>query len=267
MNRDLSFFTSLVLHHESRYSTSPYFIKDTDELIQAYLEEGYCKEYFDAVEYFEYLSSHKPSFIISNNWQINFEILNEVWIFRRSLTEFESERYFEANKNLLQHQIRENIFELSPNQFEDLIFDIFSALEPTYYHPIRRPQTRDGGYEFTVRYDDPITNSYDRICVQVKHEISSVSVSHVRALIGVLDTLQNRNGKNRSRGIIVSLNNPSKEAINCASLSSQSVDFLCLGRIIELMIENQIGCKNIHTNQHIDNNYWENIGGEALCLF
>ena len=154
---------------------------------------------------------------------------------------------------------------MSPNQFEDLIFDIFSALEPTYYHPIRRPQTRDGGYEFTVRYDDPITNSYDRICVQVKHEISSVSVSHVRALIGVLDTLQNRNGKNRSRGIIVSLNKPSKEAVNCASLSSQSVDFLCLSRIIELMIENQIGCKNIHTNQHIDNNYWENIGGEALC--
>lgn len=264
MDRDFSFFMSLVSGHESRYSTSPYFIKDTDELIQSYLEEGYCEEYSEATEYFEDFSCHQPSFIVSNNWQINFEILNEVWIFRRSLTEFESERYFDANKNLLQHQIKANIFQLSPNQFEDLIFDIFSVLDP-YYHPIRRPQTRDGGYEFTVRYDDPITNSYDRICVQVKHELSSVSVSHVRALIGVLDTTQNRTGKNRSRGIIVSLKKPSKEAVTSASASSQSVDFLCLERIIELMIENQIGCKNIRTTQSIDNYYWENIGGEVSC--
>ena len=55
MDMDLSFFVSLVSDHESRYSTSPYFIKDTDELIQSYLVEGYCEEYSEATEYFEYL--------------------------------------------------------------------------------------------------------------------------------------------------------------------------------------------------------------------
>lgn len=264
MNINLSFFVSLVSLHESRYSTSPYFIKDNDDLVQTYLEEGFCEEYFEAKEYFEEVSSQNISFIVSNNWQVNYEILDNVWIFRRTLSEYESERYFHANTNLLNHQIKENIYQLTPNQFEDLIFDIFSALEP-YYHPIRRTQTRDGGYEFTVRYDDPITNSYDRICVQVKHEKSTVSISHVRGLIGVLDTIQNKPGRNRSRGIIVSLKDPSKDAAECASKSSKSVDFLSLERIIELMIENQIGCKNIFTNQHIDFNYWKNIGGVISC--
>ena len=264
MNKDLSFFVSLVSLHTSRYSTSPYFMKDNDDLIQSYLEEGFCNKYLEAVEYFEEVSNQTTSFIVSNNWQINYEILDNIWIFRRSLTEFESERYFDANKNLLIHQIKENIIQLTPNQFEDLIFDIFSALDE-YYHPIRRPQTRDGGYEFTVRYSDPITNSYDRICIQVKHEACSVSVSHVRGLIGVLDTIQSRPGKNRSRGIIVSLKNPSGDALECASNSSKSVDFLSLERIIQLMIANQIGCLNNSVNQHIDNNYWKNIGGEVPC--
>ena len=262
---NFSFFSNLVKDHENRYSTSPYFMKDNDELIQYYLETGWAEEYSEAEEYFECISSQQTSFIVSSNWQVNFEILDNVWIFRRTLTEFESERYYHANNNLLYSLLKENILQLTPLRFENLIYDIFRELEP-YNHPIRRPETRDGGYEFTVRYNDPITDSFDRICVQVKHEISSLSVSHTRALIGVLDTIENRPGKHRSRGIIVSLKEPSREALECASNSSKSIDFISLDRVIELMIDNQIGCKNIRRDQLLDHDYWSTIGGESSCL-
>ncbi|MBT4157030.1 MAG: restriction endonuclease [Euryarchaeota archaeon] len=265
MNSELSFFVSLVRDHESRYSTSPYFVKDNDDLIQYYLEEGYSEDYLEAEEYFERISSEQTSFIVSNNWFVIFEVLDNVWIFRRTLTERESEKYYNANNKLLKSLLKENILQLKPFQFEELIFEIFSKLGE-YNYPIKRPYSRDGGYEFTVRYNDSITNSFDRICVQVKHEKSPVAVSHTRALIGVLDTIENRPSKFRSRGIIVSLQEPSKDARECASHSSKSVDFISINRIIGLMIDNQIGCKNVYMSRVIDIDYWNSIGGEVLCL-
>lgn len=266
MTSDFSFFIELLEDHESRYSTAPYFIKDNDELVQSHLEGGYSEEYHDSEKYFETIAvSQKSSFIVSSYWQVNFEIIENVWIFRRTLTEFESEKYHHANNNLLYSSLRENILKLTPFQFENLIFEIFSEIE-VYNYPIRRPYSRDGGYEFTVRYSDPITNSFDKICIQVKHEKVSLSVSHTRELIGVLDTIENRPTKYRSRGIIVSLQEPSKEARECAKNSSKSVDFISLGRIIELMVDHQIGCKNVCKVPVLDRDYWSTIGGGLSCL-
>ena len=239
MNIELDFFTTLVNEHESTFTSCASFFKTNDELVQSYVDLDYSSNYEDAQERFD--NFNISSLMIDNRWHMDYELVDSIWVFRRALgfNELQKQQY---NDNLiLRSMLGKKVSLLSPSQFEELILEIFQQIE-CYQIPIERPFSKDGGIEFSIQYLDPITNSSDRIYIQVKKENKSLCVNHTRSLIGVLDIASRKNRNNRVRGIMVSLLPPSPESIDAAMNSYQSIDFISLDRILDLMIEYGIGC-------------------------
>mgnify|MGYP003687343915 CR=1 FL=1 len=259
MTDRIIFFEEIIKDHESRFSSSPYFFKTDDEMAELFVELDFNNDCLSMPKYLNDIYKNQQTFIIFSKWHVNYEHFDGIWSFRRTLSLIELERYHEANKKVLIKSLENSILQLNPFQFEDLIYDIFDSILQ-YETPIRRPISRDGGYEFTVRYVDPITNSCDKICIQVKHDKKSLSVGHTRTLIGSLDIANTKSPKQRFRGIIVSINGPSPESKIAANNSSYSIDFISLKKIVELMINNKIGCKKVRNESYFDSNYWKNYG-------
>ena len=257
MNVASNFFEDLVKDHETNFSSSPLFFKSNDEMIQLYVELDFSNNYEDAEEKFDNFES--SSLIIANRWLMRYDLMDGIWIFRRPLDYNESQRY-QYNDDLILHSIlKEKISKLNPYQFEELILEIFQKIEH-YELPIERPISKDGGIEFTVRYSDPITNSSDKIFIQVKKENKAVSVNHTRSFIGVLDIAARKTCNIRVRGIIVSIVQPSRESIEAAKNSFHSIDFISLDRIIDLMVSYGIGCQNTGMLTICDNDFWNSYG-------
>ena len=258
--RDVSFFEIALGDHLSTYPSVPSFFLEDSELIEIILGEGIASNTTNAIEVLERCYSFGIR-NITDEWYCTYEPAHGLWLFNRVLTPREIDSRNEAEASTTRHRLRKHIFNLTPREFEYLIYELFRA-SPHYEDPIVRPMSHDGGYEMDVRFTDPITNTRDRILIQAKHVKKAIPVSYTRELIGTLAVESNRGRSKRLRGLMISLYPPSPCSEAAADNSPHSIDFLSADDIVELMIRNGIGCrKGDDSPPTVDATFWEDLGG------
>jgi restriction endonuclease Mrr len=195
-----------------------------------------------------------------NDWFVNFDYFTDEWLFQRILSYTELKVQERRNEMYLKRELANRVKELSPREFEKLLYEIFSKIDD-YDHANIQPQSHDGGYEMFVRSTDEITGHHDWILIQAKHQKKSVSISQVRELIGTLDVENSKYPERQIRGLMVSITPASKFAINAAKQSSVSIRFMDLNSLVRLMISEGVGFnKKEVVYSEIDSTYWENWG-------
>lgn len=259
---DESIFSLVLENHISRFSTAPSFFIEDSEIIDLIIEEELARTATDAIEILERFHSFEIR-IINDEWYCFYEPANELWLFNRLLAPMEFDRRQEAELSTLRQKLRKHLFDLSARQFELLLFDLFRTM-PDYEDPVARSMTHDGGYEMDVRFRDPVTNTWDRILIQAKHENKPVPVSHTRELLGTLSIESSRRSRSkRLRGLMISLFPPSPSSEAAADESPFSIDFLSADDLVDLMIRNRVGCKSENIPKSVvDTTFWDEIMGE-----
>lgn len=254
-------FSELLGAHLSRYPTVPFFFFENGQVVDFMVEEGMVPSPTDAIEVLEKAYSFDVK-NIQDGWYCLYEPTHELWVFSRILNSMELERKHNAELQVLKKTLKQYLFDISPREFETLLFNLFRTMNE-YEYPVARPMTRDGGYEMCVRFTDPVTNSKDRILIQAKHEDRPVPVSHTREFIGTLDVESRlRRSRLRLRGIMVSLMPPSPDSEAAAQNSNFSIDFLCAEDIVNLMIKHSVGCRETtHSIPIVDNAFWDEVSG------
>jgi len=254
--------TAVIEAHASRYPSTPFFFMETSELVDFILNEGIEDTEHQAIDA---LDEHKSMMVrhVLREWYCKYEPCHEIWLFNKAPTRAAQDHTDFIQNEMLKKTLKNQLFDLSPREFEFFLFELFSGI-PDYDDPISRPMSRDGGYEMCVCFTDPITNSRDRILVQAKHEKRPLTVSHTRELIGTLDIERTRNGRNkRIRGLMVSLMPPTPASEAAAEATRHSIDFLYAENLVELMIRYNVGCSTEKTVRNfVDTTFWSEIRGE-----
>ena len=250
------FFLELLNSHMSRFSTIPFFFVENCDMVDYIVEEGHSNSEIESKMLLERFCSFEPKHI-TQDWYLTWEPIKEIWVFRKIPGEQEFEQQRNAADRVLLDALKQFLYQISPRQFELLIFELFRAMGE-YRDPLSRPQSRDGGVDMCVRFQDPVTGSEDWILVQIKHEKRALSVTHTREFIGVMDVNSRRFKSRRIRGIIISLLPASIASERAAEESSHSIDFLSADDIVRLMVKYQVGCKERDfTSLSIDTAFFE----------
>lgn len=246
------------------YPQIQYLVADKDDIINFCLDDELVESRICIEDFLDEFCSLEPKYL-GNTWYVSYDPPNESFTFQRPLDMIEFDRRKIIEDIAIRQQIYERLETLTGSEFETLLYDIFDSV-PNYSNPIRRPRSRDGGYEMCVTYSDPVTNSKERIIVQAKKLKKPIPVSHTRELIGTLDIESRRNTRySRIRGIMVGFFPATPDSESAAELSNHSIDFLSANDIVELMMKYKIGCKSeIFEHLTIQNTYWYEIGGVEL---
>lgn len=242
------FMEKQIVEHEKYLSFVPCFWRENVEMIERMLETEVISSQTDGHDLIEGFLNSRPDFfdgtvqisLLDGRWRAEYNYIREVWVFTKAL-DYEmirSESY--ALEEVIKGQLKKRISDMGPENFEYLLFEIFEQLEE-YGAPIKRPQTRDGGYEMVVTRPHRITGSTEHILVQAKMLSGRVSVSQVRELIGSLDVVLNTKAVSRVSGLMVSLNGETADARKDAERSSYQIDFLELDDLVNILYRERIG--------------------------
>lgn len=252
-------FLAILDNHLSRYQNIPSFFIENDSLADFLVDSNVVESHIGAIELLESHQSFSAKHV-RDDWYCTYHPSYDTWVFNRILTPREAEKKEYAECKVLSNTLKQYLFEISPRTFEDLIFELFRSM-PDYEDPFPRPMTRDGGYEMCVCFEDPVTNSRDRILIQAKHENKPVSVSHTRELIGTLAVESRKRGRNkRLRGLMISLLPPTPESEAAAENCPYSIDFLSAEDLVKLMIKHNVGCNaNNQIISTVDKVFWDEL--------
>jgi restriction endonuclease Mrr len=252
-------FEELIQSHLRYYKQVTSFSTPENEIIEIMMEDGVLESELSAQFVLESVKSN-DSPIEVNDWFVNFDHFTDEWLFQRILNYTELKVQEKRNEMCLKRELANRVKELSPREFEELLYEIFSRIDD-YDHANIQPQSHDGGYEMFVRSTDEITGHHDWILIQAKHQKKSVSISQVRELIGTLDVENYKFPERQIRGLMISIIPASEYAINAAKKSSFSITFMDLDMLVRLMISKGIGYhKKTIKHSEIDSTYWDNWG-------
>ena len=222
---------------------------DGHEIIQAYLERN--PEVYDG---------ERPVAILEGEWTAKYHYIHDGWVFSKTL---DYERIFAeslALEEVIKNQLKNKIKSTTPENFEYLLFEIFSQLDD-YGDPTKRPHTRDGGYEMVVTRPHKITGNKEHILVQAKHQRRKVSVGQTRELIGTLDVISGGNRSKRVSGLMISLKGATPDAQKTAEKSSFQIDFIDLEALVKIMYRYKIGWHSRDLRfATLDERFWEEWG-------
>ena len=265
----VEFLAEEVYHHnEWLPGILPAFFRDDSDLVESLVNkekissptEGYevIQGYLEGNS--EVYNGEKPVPILEGEWLAKYHFIHEGWVFSKTL---EYERIFAeslALEEVIKSQLTNKIRAIGPEDFEYLLFEIFTRLEE-YGDPTKRPQTRDGGYEMVVTRPHKITGSQEHILVQAKHQSRKVSVGQTRELIGTLDVISGENRAKRVSGLMISLKGPTPDAQSTAKKSSFQIDFLELNELVNIMYRYNIGWNSRELRfATLDERFWEKWG-------
>ncbi len=243
----------------------PSFYLDDSEIIESLENMGEINSVTEGHEILEGFlegrpevwSGDQPVSLMDGDWYAHYNLAHQGWIVERAL---DYERIFAESKALekmIKSQLSKKIASLNPDDFEYLLFEIFDSLED-YGDPIKRTQTRDGGYEMIVARPHMITGSLEHILVQAKHQRNKVSVSQTRELIGSLDVISREYRGKRVSGLLVSIKGPSPDAKATAEKSSFQIDFLDLNDLVGIMFRYNIGWESRSLRfASVDKLFWD----------
>jgi len=254
----LQAFHGLINNHIRLWGEIPFFFWRTEDVVGYMTDEEIVLSATEAFCALENATESSETFVLQD-WSIQYDFVSETWVFRRRLMGDELLRESNEQLNRVRKSLADNIRDLSPREFELILYEIFVKLDD-YEHVSVQPQTHDGGYEMFVRSTDRITGHQDWVLIQAKHQQGPVSVGQVRELIGTLDVETTRHPERHLRGLMVSIHPPSAKALESARESSTCIDFLDLNSIVNLLIENKIGWieEPIYYSE-IDDGFWSII--------
>jgi len=249
----------IISAHTRYYNFLPSFSTPETEIVAMILEQEHFDSEEDVLFYLEDLKVHQSKIEIEE-WSITFDHVIDEWIFQKALNLNEIENQLERKKSICKSDMIKLVSELSAREFEILLYRIFRSLDDYEYVNIR-PQSHDGGYEMFLISTDNITGFQTWVLIQAKHRKTPVSVSQVRELIGTLDVEKSKHPNRQIRGLMISLNHASKDAIDAARHSSASIEFIDVNRLVDIMISKGIGClEHSISYLEIDYDFWSDWG-------
>ena len=224
------------------------FSRDNNELAESLANFGHVDDHTHGLEIIEGFLEKNPSLydgkervpLLRGSWFAKYHYIHDMWIFDKALDYERIIHEAMALESAIKKELGRLIKGLSPENFEYMLFELFSSLEE-YNEPTKRTQTRDGGYEMSVSRPHRITGSQEFILIQAKHQTKKVSVSQVRELIGTLDTMSNLRRSKRFSGLMVSIHGQTKDAVDTAANSTKRIDFLDLDGLVDVMFQNRVG--------------------------
>jgi restriction endonuclease Mrr len=256
----LQAFQELINNHIRLWGQIPFFFWRTADIAEYMSDEEIVLSASEAFCILELATESTQTFTVGD-WSIDYDFVCETWAFRRSFADDEIVRIIDEQRGRVREALASKLRDLEPREFEILLYELFARLDD-FEHVSVQPQTHDGGYEMFVRSTDKITGHQDWILIQAKHQQGPVTVSQVRELIGTLNVESTRHPERHLRGLMVSINPASASAFEAARQSSTSIDFLDIRSIVNLLIENNIGCKDKSiAYSEIDYEFWSSIRG------
>ena len=255
----LQTFRELINIHQSRGGQLPSFSYTNDEIADFMVDEEVVRTVTDALFNLEEAKSSTGNLLL-DEWFVNYDYIRDEWNFYRTLNSQEISGQSDKRLEIIKHNLAKMVGELSPRDFETLLYDVFAKIDD-FDHANIQPQSHDGGYEMFVRSTDKITGHHDWVLIQAKHQKGPVTVSQVRELIGTLDVEKTKYPERHIRGLMISLNSASEHAIKAAKQSSASIDFIDLKSLVNLLIMNKIGFEErMYSYPEIDQLYWNDRG-------
>ena len=234
-NNLIPFMEEQIKEHQEYLGFVPCFWRDNVEMVERMMEAEVISSQTDGHDMVEGFLNSRPDFfdgnaqipLLEGEWRAHYNYIREIWVFTKALDYEMIRRESYALEDVIKGQLKKRILTMGPENFEYLLFEIFDRLEE-YGEPLKRPQTRDGGYEMIVTRPHRITGSTEHIYVQAKMLGGRVSVSQVRELIGALDVVLNTKAVTRVSGLMVSIYGETSDARKDAERSSYQIDFLDL---------------------------------------
>jgi hypothetical protein len=255
----LQTFRELINIHQNRRGQLPSFSYSNDEIADYMVDEEVVKTVTDALFNLEDAKSSTNNLLL-DEWFVDYDYVKDEWNFYRTLNTEEISSQSEKRLEIIKRNLSKMIGELTPRDFETLLYDVFAKIDD-FDHANIQPQSHDGGYEMFVRSTDKITGHHDWVLIQAKHQKGPVTVSQVRELIGTLDVERTKYPERHIRGLMISLNSASEHAIKAAKQSSTSIDFIDAKSLVNLLIMNKIGFEERnYSYPEIDQLYWNDRG-------
>lgn len=260
----VEFLGEEVRRHNEWLRILPTFYRDDSELVES-LEDhdlvGSSTEGFEVIQ--KYLEKNSkvyngdiPISLLDGEWVASYWFVQEGWLFSKSLDYERIVTVSRERDEIIKSRLTNKIRSISPEDFEYLLFEIFTRLEE-YGDPTKRPQTRDGGYEMVVTRPHKITGSQEHIYIQAKHQSKKVSVGQTRELIGTLDVTSGENRSKRVSGLMISIKGATPDARSAAKKSSFQIDFLALEDLVNIMYRYKIGWRSRELRfAAIDESFW-----------
>ena len=168
-----------------------------------------------------------------------------------SPTEIIEEKYLEIKQDL-QNELLSKIKKILPNEFENLVEKLLTAMD--YGIPeegIHKNRTRDGGIDGIISQDKL---GLEKIYLQAKRwNDTSVGVDEIHKFVGALS---DKHGK---KGVFITTSTFTAEAIKSAKQSNVNVRLISGEELTELLYSNNLGVNEskTYTIKKIDQDFFD----------
>lgn len=201
-------------------------------------------------------SLREQSRLVRGRYYIHYNIYTEVLTIELLSTVNAMERVVEIYSTTLKPMIIKRIEDLTFEEFEWLMENVFSRVSWAKDVYITK-RTRDGGIDFVGKYMDNKKTPVKTLLGQAKHWKSKVGCESLRSFVGSL-TLESK--KNPVVGLYVCTGGFSLDARNVIKKSPYKILAFDLKGLANLMLRHEIGINKISIRgKSIDERFWDEI--------